>query len=532
MGVVALLAAPRTRGRSLVLAACLGAGVLVLVPAWLPLIRNLDQYTSARTVQCIAASGVGWDAFVKSLFSPTLAAHRFTFVSAIAIGLLPFIPPSLRFLAIALAALGVWEVFGVPKPACGVPVFSGMRFVRHFLPHLQMLCIVTVGITAVTLSQQLERKRTWIILAVAQAFAWYVLASAPPSAVKWADRACLLASGLALAAACLYAAKLRELHEARALSGALFAPSLALAALIPLIFASGLTRVLLESSFGYPQAPPIADQIDRSSAIGMVQKLSQEQDRRHISPGGLLYPNWSEAFGILDVLSLNAFFPRGYHELNAGLYRNWIHDPQHGLIPDRFVPVQGRWAMTVDFQRVMAVHRVSLLSFRLNQATFANSPSPYTRQNCQLLAQSPVQGAVSYVCPEVGGVGFFPRVVGTVWSRSEAIAQLARLPVNKVLDTVFLGPEIDLTIGQDRTTEAVPAEGRVVSFQRRSDKLTYVLDVTRTGIFAITDSYFRGWTARVNGRPAGISRSNSAFKAVRVPAGRVVLTLRFKPAML
>jgi hypothetical protein len=123
MGVLALFAAPRTRGRSLVLATSLGVGVLFLVTEWLPLVRNLDQYMSARNVHCVAAEAVSWDSFVEDLLSPRLSAQRFRFVTPVALGLLPFMPAPLRFFAVAFAAIGTWEIFGVPKPACALPLY-------------------------------------------------------------------------------------------------------------------------------------------------------------------------------------------------------------------------------------------------------------------------------------------------------------------------------------------------------------------------------------------------------------------------
>jgi hypothetical protein len=45
----------------------------------------------------------------------------------------------------------------------------------------------------------------------------------------------------------------------------------------------------------------------------------------------------------------------------------------------------------------------------------------------------------------------------------------------------------------------------------------------------LTDTWFRGWTARVNGKPEEIRRAYHAFRAVRVPAGKNVVEFRYKP---
>ena len=96
------------------------------------------------------------------------------------------------------------------------------------------------------------------------------------------------------------------------------------------------------------------------------------------------------------------------------------------------------------------------------------------------------------------------------------------------MSTALLGPELDPALAAGEGGIAA-GEGRVVSVDRRGDELDYVLDVARPGPFVIADTFFRGWSATVNGRSTPISRANVAFKAVLVPQGRVDLKLRFSP---
>jgi hypothetical protein len=532
MGLLALAAAPATRGRSLLLAAALGVGVLAVVPVWLPLVCNLDQYISARSVQCVARSGVGFEDFVKGTFTPTFQGDRFAFVTAVGLALLLFVPARLRFLMFTLYLVGAWEVFGLPASACALPVVSGIRYVRHLLPHLQMLFIVGVGVTIAAVSRRLELVKAWMLLAAAQAGALFVLVEAHHgSALDWAELGSMAATLFALLAAGVYTRRWRPLRERQRIARGLFDFALAVFAFTPLLFATGLPVRLLDLELGAPQMKPLPNKIDQRTPLGQVQKLCEEQDRRHYSPGGFLAPNWSEAIGILDILSLNAFYPIGYHELNAGLYKHWDRDPQHVLNPDRFVHVLGSQAMGRDFQRVLAAHHVSLLTFRYDEPHFAPAPSPYEAGKCRLLARNKEQRTESYVCPDIPGIGYFPSVVRAVSERRFAIDQLRRMSPDQILGTALIGPETDLSLGKEINGPLRPALGRVRSFARAGDDLSYQLEVEQAGMFVITDTYFRGWSARVNGQPAGISRANVAFKAVRVPAGAVELKLHFKPLL-
>jgi hypothetical protein len=278
---------------------------------------------------------------------------------------------------------------------------------------------------------------------------------------------------------------------------------------------------------GSPSVPALPRIISPSSALGAARALSVREDRRHYSPAGYVYPNWGEAIGLMEMLSLQALYPRESHELFSSLFHQWEEWPENGLVPDRFVAVTPALSMTADFQRLLAVNRVSLLTFKIDDVAFGEPGSPYERSRCRLLARSPAQHAESWVCPAIGGVGFFPGALRVVDSGPAALSQMAALRAAALADTAMLGPEIDLRIGGENVPGPVAGEGRVLQVDRRGDDLVYILDVRRAGVFVIADTYFPGWSATVNGRPAGISKANVAFKAVRVLAGRVELRLHF-----
>jgi hypothetical protein len=447
-------------------------------------------------------------------------------VTTVGAALLLVTPRRWWFLVATLAVIGSWIVLGLPHSACSLPIVSGVRFGRHLLPHFQMLFIFTVAMAIHGLSGRMDRKWPWVAFAAACAVSVWLGVGTHPVFMRGRVLACSgVGAALGLIAASLRNPSRTQVAARRGAVGL----GLMLFAFPPYFFGSPMAVLLCQGKAGARQIAPLPTELDASRPLGAVQRLSRGEDRRHYSPSAFLYPNWSAAIGVLDLLSLNALYPIGYHELNGSLFSGWERDPGHALVPDRFVAAPPQLAMSTEFQRVMVLNRVSLLTFATGQASFAEPGSPYQANRCQLVARDAI--AESYECPAVGGVGFFPDVVRIVQSRREAIEILRRAAPAELVKMVLLGPELDLTIGGSGPADAWAGAGRVVSVDRRGDDLTYILDVERGGMFVIADTYFRGWAAKVNGQPAGISRANVAFKAVRVPQGRVELRLHFSLAL-
>ncbi len=69
----------------------------------------------------------------------------------------------------------------------------------------------------------------------------------------------------------------------------------------------------------------------------------------------------------------------------------------------------------------------------------------------------------------------------------------------------------------------------VVENTTQPERLAWTVTTDRPGLLFVSDAYYPGWTASIDGQPADILRANIAFRAVLVPAGEHQIEMRYEP---
>lgn len=107
-------------------------------------------------------------------------------------------------------------------------------------------------------------------------------------------------------------------------------------------------------------------------------------------------------------------------------------------------------------------------------------------------------------------------------SDAEALAAL-RAPGQPTRHTVFLAE------GEPLVAKAECASTATVQ-EERLRELSITVEACAEGFLVVADAYYPGWEAAVDGMAARLVRADYLFRAVKVPAGRHRVELRYRPA--
>jgi len=225
----------------------------------------------------------------------------------------------------------------------------------------------------------------------------------------------------------------------------------------------------------------------RDDSLTFVTPGAPTQLRSHLWQKDTLGPNWARAYGLEDF---------------------------GGYTPAQLNQIEPLWeqGMTHDLLRSF---NIKYLLVPLDWSQFDAEPGVQTLEadpdnNLRILLYG----------------GYFPRAylvprARAVATEKEALSRLLTLDFKH--EVILITSEV-----LPRASEnggLVPAEVK----QYDSDRVVLEVRSEHPGWLVLTDSYFPGWEARVNGRPAQIYRANYLARAVRVEAGQSEIVFVYRP---
>ena len=189
-----------------------------------------------------------------------------------------------------------------------------------------------------------------------------------------------------------------------------------------------------------------------------------------------------------------------------------------GLLPGRFNDLVGSLnavgdAKWIAFRRYAVSHAV--LTPPLSQPDELAAGAAIS--GGQLVSSDPEWNITVWEVPHQPWARFAEQVL-PVSTEAEAIAAVVRLEGAKDRTTVLQGQR-----------PAALSPGTVWSIERRPDVVRIEAEAPGDGLLVVADAFWDGWKATVDGRPAVLEIADGLVRAVRWPAGRHILEMRYDP---
>lgn len=95
-----------------------------------------------------------------------------------------------------------------------------------------------------------------------------------------------------------------------------------------------------------------------------------------------------------------------------------------------------------------------------------------------------------------------------------------------------LSPRVPASNPSGGSRQSSPVSGSVRVASRSSGDIVYRVSCDRGAYLIVSENFYPGWQATVNGQPADIYRANYTLMGIRIDADTETVTLRFRPPLL
>ncbi len=270
--------------------------------------------------------------------------------------------------------------------------------------------------------------------------------------------------------------------------------------------AIGLLAVdLLVFGLGYNLFSARSEVYPESQAITRLRQLAGDHrimpmnDRWRLRsfPKGVLPPNAATAYGLLDVQGYDSLYPMRFKRLlDAGAGRD-SSPPENG---------------NMVFAREMSPSVRDLLGVRYVICT---------RKSADALELS--SGFYAYENRST-----LPRAFLVYQARRttdpESLELIARGGTN-LRSVALVDESTPIALGQDPVSSGVA----LVRAYTCNTVAIYAITPDAPGLLVLTDQYYPGWVARIDGKQLPVMRVDYCFRGVAVPKGRHLVTFSFEP---
>ncbi|HEX5418083.1 MAG TPA: YfhO family protein, partial [Chloroflexota bacterium] len=237
------------------------------------------------------------------------------------------------------------------------------------------------------------------------------------------------------------------------------------------------------------------------------------QPSRIFALDGILYPNLATTYGMSDIRALDALYPERYLDY----IRNFVS-------PD----VIDRFSGDPDGSTEGPARIVGNPWFDLTGVRYVvTTPEDTSLSHCPPVSCQ-YRGIYTGEVQVFENTHALPRafLVGRVKVVDGPQAAIAAMKQESV-DPRDLA--IVETLPGNAPGDVLPGGGNAEIIGYASSNVTIAVDASAPSLLVLTDTYYPGWKATVDGREAPIFATDLAFRGVRVPAGHHLVAFSYDP---
>ena len=258
------------------------------------------------------------------------------------------------------------------------------------------------------------------------------------------------------------------------------------------------------------RAPPYVDFIRKNAGHGRILALD-----------GTLMPNFSSAFGLYDIRYVNALTSADYHRLMGHLlsfYHKQAHDSSslwftgmHRAQDSIMLDTSGEFWKNLPYCRLLGVK-------------FVITPSDIRLPSLRLLYEAEVN---VFEIPS-----FLPRVFIAHQAEWVASSQQALDKFKSLGDAMANKVILEKAIPREYTENKAPPTSRSSSHieQYTSNRVVIRTSSAQPGILVLTDVFYPGWDAYIDGEPAEILKVDGVVRGILIEEGPHTVVFQYLPA--
>jgi hypothetical protein len=270
------------------------------------------------------------------------------------------------------------------------------------------------------------------------------------------------------------------------------------------------TWIDIKSSYGLPERynpfnqPPYVDFIKKDNDFCRIMAL-----------GGTLMPNFSSAFHLQDIRYVNALSVEDYHR-----HREHLFSSHSTPSIDSF----SLWFTGVEeSESNLAELRDNLPHFWLLGVKYILTPSSIDLSFLRLVYQGEVNiYEVPFFVPRV----FVAHQFEYASSREQATDRIYALG-SEIVDKVILEEKIPDGYLHTGTYQDTDSSASIIEYG--VNQVVIETESEKPGILVLTDVFYPGWKAYVDGRPTEVFRVDGLVRGVLIEEGRHTVVFSYFP---